>query len=300
MAALLRTGLPLRAALVEWHQHAPPPLREPLVRIAGSIELGASTERALAVLDDIYGVAAAGTLRAALITCSEIGGDTARMLDRIARTIQDRAALARSGRAAGSGALLSGRLVAGLPLAFVPFMPLAEVPVLDGPGLLLLLAGVALAAGGLKWVSALVPRPPEDDGAAEVADVTAAVLEGGAGLPAALGIAARGAPADVAAPMHRASRLVALGLDWTDALHRLDDTGLQQLAHALHMSHKYGLPASGILEEFSARRRAERAQSFEAALRRAPVLMVIPLVVCVLPAYVLLGLGPFLRAITLT
>lgn len=295
----MRTGLSVRAALLEWHEHAPPALREPLLGMAHRITLGASPERALASLDPTLG-ASAGTLRAALRICSQVGGDVPRMLDGIARTIQVRAARAGAGRAAGSGALLSGRLVAGLPLAFVPLMPLAKVPVLDGPGIVLLVAGVALAAGGLKWVNALMPAPPDDDGAAEVADVTAAVLDGGASLQAALEIAVRQAPEPVAVSMHRAARLVALGLNWTDALDRLDDRGLNELAAALRMSRKYGLPACTILAEFSAGRRAELERSFEAAIKRAPVLMVIPLVTCVLPAYLLLGLGPFLRTITLT
>ncbi|MBA3350316.1 MAG: type II secretion system F family protein, partial [Actinobacteria bacterium] len=101
-------------------------------------------------------------------------------------------------------------------------------------------------------------------------------------------------------PMQRAARLVVLGLTWPDALARLDDPGLLELAVTFSTSHRYGLSASGALEAFSARRREEEARSFEAKTRRAPVLMVIPLVTCVLPSYLLLGLGPFLRTITLT
>jgi len=36
-------------------------------------------------------------------------------------------------------------------------------------------------------------------------------------------------------------------------------------------------------------------RSFEARLRRAPVMLVIPLVVTILPGFALLTLGPFLR-----
>ena len=299
LGALLRAGLPIRGALSDWHDHAPPQLQGPLLAVARRIRLGASTDDALAPLDPLFG-AAAGTLRVALRVCSEAGGDAPRVLDRIAGAIQERAALAAAGRAAGSGALLSGRLVAGLPLAFVPLMPLARVPVFDRPGLVLILVGVALAVTGLRWVTSLMPLPPADDGAAVVADVTAALLDGGAGLPAALEIAARQPPDAVAAPMRRAARLVGLGLPWTHALERLDDRGLNQLAAALRASQKYGLPASAVLDGFSRRRRAELERSFEAAMRRAPVLMVIPLVLCVLPAYLFLGLGPFLRTLTLT
>ncbi len=299
LAALLRSGLPVRAALLNWHVHAPPDLRIPLLVMARRIRLGATNDGAIKSLQPFFGPDAEA-LRAALAICSEAGGDAPRMLERIARNIQSRAALAAAGRAAGSGALLSGRLVAGLPLAFVPLMPLAKVPVFDGPGLLLLTLGVALAFGGLMWVSALMPLPPPDDGAAAVADVAAAVLQGGTSLRTALRIASRQAPETVVVPMQRAARLVSLGLTWPDALGRLEDEGLIELAALLRMSQKFGLPVSEALEAFSARRREEQVRTFEAVARRAPVLMVIPLVICVLPSYLLLGLGPFLRTLTLT
>ncbi len=298
LAALLRSGLPVRAALLNWHEHAPPGLRDPLLGMARRISLGDTNDGAIRSLQPFFGPDAA-LLRAALVTCSEAGGDAPHMLERIAGNIQSRAALAEAGRAAGSGALLSGRLVAGLPLAFVPLMPLAKVPVFDAPGLLLLTLGVALALAGLTWVSALMPLPPPDDGAAAVADAAAAVLEGGASLQAALRLASRQAPETAVVSMQRAARLVALGLTWPDALARLDDAGLTELAAAVRLSHKFGLPASGALEAFSTRRREEQIRRFEAATRRAPVLMVIPLVTCVLPSYLVLGLGPFLRTFTL-
>ncbi len=298
LAALLRGGLPVRAALMNWHEHAPSELREPLLRMAHRIRLGATNATALTCLEPCFG-SDAETLRAALDTCSEVGGNTPRMLERIALIIQSRAALAEAGRAAGSGALLSGRMVAGLPLAFVPLMPLARVAIFDAPGLALLTLGVVLAFGGLRWISALVPLPPREDGAAAIADVVAAVVEGGLSLQAALGIAVRQAPGTVAVSMQRAARLVALGLTWPEALDRLDDGGLEELGAALRMSQTFGLPVSEALEAFSVRRREEQARRFEAAMKRAPVLMVIPLVTCVLPSYVLLGLGPFLRTLTL-
>ncbi|MBA2273590.1 MAG: type II secretion system F family protein [Actinobacteria bacterium] len=299
LAALLRSGLPLRSALLNWHEHAPPDLRDPLMGMARRIRLGAANDAALGPLQPFFG-RDTEALSAVLVVVSESGGDAPSMLEGIASSIQNRAALAEAGRAAGSGALLSGRLVAGLPLAFVPLMPLAKVAVFDGPGLVLLGLGVALAFGGLRWVSALMPLPPPDDGAAAVADVAAAVLVGGTSLQAALRIAGRQAPESVAAPMQRATRLVALGLPWPEALGRLDDAGLRELAAILRMCQKFGLPVSVALRAFATRRREEQARRFEAATRRAPVLMVIPLVTCVLPSYLLLGLGPFLRTLTLT
>ena len=299
LAALLRCGLPVRAALMNWHEHAPSDLREPLLSMAQRLRLGATNGAALSCLQPPFG-SDVEALRAALDACSEAGGNTPRMLERIATIIESRAALAEAGRAAGSGALLSGRLVAGLPLAFVPLMRLARVPLFDGTGLALLTLGLVLAFCGLRWVSALVPLPSSEDGAAEVADVAAAVIEGGLTLQAALGIAVRQAPDTVAVPLRRGARLVALGLTWPEAFDRLDDDGLEELGAALRLSQRFGFPVLEALEACSTRRREEQARRFEVAMKRAPVLMVIPLVTCVLPSYLLLGLGPFLRTLPLT
>jgi uncharacterized protein len=92
--------------------------------------------------------------------------------------------------------------------------------------------------------------------------------------------------------LRRSARLVRLGATWTQALERSVDASLQQLGRTLLQAEDKGLPVAASLDAFAAATRREKARLFDAAIRRAPVLMVVPLVVCVLPAFVLLGLGP--------
>jgi hypothetical protein len=126
--------------------------------------------------------------------------------------------------------------------------------------------------------------------------VTAAVLRGGVGLGCAL--AAVAGHRDDAA-LSRAARRAQLGCPWPEALRRSCDAGYTALAQVIERTDRHGLPAADALEAFAVLRRAERAQEFEKSIRRAPVLMVVPLVLCVLPAFVLLALGPFLRGLSL-
>ena len=94
-----------------------------------------------------------------------------------------------------------------------------------------------------------------------------------------------------------ARRLVRLGLTWGEALQRSCDESLARLGRILAQSEGKGLPMTATLGAFADARRKEVAGRLDAAIKRAPVLMIIPLVTCVLPAFVLLGLGPFIRGL---
>lgn len=299
LASLLRIGMSPHAALLEWHREVPASVAPALGAVARRLRLAADVPASLppaAVLlgDDhaaFVGILAAGR---------DAGGDVASMLDGLARVIEDRVAATGAARAAGGGAQLSARLVAALPLAFLPLMPAARAPLTDPTGVVMVLTGLAFCGGGIAWIERLFPRPPSDDAAAAVASLAAAVLRGGCGLHVALEVASRWAPAGTNADIERARRMVVLGRSWRDALGCLTDDGLRGLGATLSAAHTFGLPVAGALDDFAARRRAASAREFDRAMRRAPVLMVVPLTVCVLPSFVLLGLGPFLRGVSLS
>jgi tight adherence protein B len=269
------------------------------LRLARRLVLGDRITSAIADLQPALqqdALAVAGVFAVGVRT----GGDVAAMLDRVANAIDARRVRSDNAHAAGAGARLSGRLVAGLPLVFVPLAPLSRAPLFDGPGIVLSLAGAGLAVAGMAWITRLVPRPDtSDDGAAQVAEWTACVIRGGASLPGALEAISEHPPPPVASSLARARRLVRLGLCWTDALGRCGEEGLADLGAAMSDSEGLGLPVAGSLGDFAARRRAARAREFEIATKRAPVLMMVPLALCVLPSFVLLGLGPFLRGLSL-
>lgn len=286
-----------RRALASWHEHAPTDLRPSLQRLARRLELGDRAENVVGELEADMGPAAA-SLASILSVHAELGGDSARMLEGLADSLEQSATEAALGRAASAGALLSGRMVAGLPLIFLPLTPLTRAPLLDLPGIVMLLLGAGLAVTGMRWIGTLIPVPPaEDDPVAAVADGAAAVVRGGVGLDRALEAIANHSTNPLLA---RAHRIVCLGCSWSDALRRADDEGLVALAYVIDRTEVLGLPVAGALEGLARHRRVQRSRDFERAVRRAPVLMVVPLTLCVLPSFGLLALGPFLRGLSLS
>jgi tight adherence protein C len=59
-------------------------------------------------------------------------------------------------------------------------------------------------------------------------------------------------------------------------------------------SERYGAPLADALVTLAADARADRRRRAEEAARRVPVQLLFPLVLCVLPAFVLLTLAPLL------
>ena len=296
LAALLRAGLGAHGALCEWRNDAPLVFRSELTRLARRLTLGRRPPECLADLHAVLG-GDAHAVAAIFASHTELGGDAARVLDRLAGAIDRRAAAVRAARAAAAGALLSGRIVAGLPLLLLLLAPLSKAPLLDALGIAMMVVGTALAAAGMWWIGRLVPRPPSaEDPAALISDSVAAALRAGASLEAALESASLGPSADPAASLRRARRAVILGASWPDAL-RSGDRILAGMAVAVGRAYRLGTPVAEALELHADRCREVAIQRFEAALRRAPVLMVLPLSFCVLPAYAVLGLGPHLRTL---
>ena len=297
LAALLRAGVSPRCALCRWHDVAPARLRPVLELLAGRVHLGAELPAAMACLDEAFGHDAEA-MGCAFAIAGETGGNLAVVVDRLASATEDRAAAAAAGNAAGAGARLSGRIVAGLPLLLIPFAPASHAPLLDPLGVAMVCAGGVLAVAGLSWVGRLVPVPPDaDPDGVPVVDVLAAALDGGASIHAALEAVARHAPSSLRVELTEARRLVQMGLSWPEALKRTRSDPLVAISAELERAVALGTPVSTGLRRWSAAQRADCRRRFDAALRRAPVLMVVPLSLCVLPAYALLGLGPYLRAL---
>ncbi len=282
-------------ALLTWHEQAPPGLARALTAFAARLRQGEPTTTALASLD-VLG-SDAGTVALLFDLAERSGAALAPMLERLAAAIDERDRVLRAGVAAAAGARLSGRMIACLPLLFVPFTPAATRPAADPPGLMIVLVGVMLTLGGLRWINHLVPAPHSDDAAAVVAEGVAGILEVGVYPDVALTAVTESAPSAAREELRRAARRHALGASWTEALAMSEDEGLRELGDVLARSLWGGLPAVSALETFARHRRALAGQAFEARLRRAPVAMVLPLTLCILPAYGLLALAPFVRSV---
>jgi tight adherence protein B len=288
----------VRTALLYWHEHVEGACAADLKALRNRIELGQETRNAIAGLGGpLEGDRAA--LATAVAIHSRIGGDAARVVESLAGAAERRLQAAANADAHGAGARLSARLIAGLPLAFVPLAPMAKAPLADPPGLFLLALGVGLAVVGLAWVSALFPKPdPHDDPAVAIAETIAAGVEGGGDVATVLAEVCSYPPPGLGGTGLRIARLLKLGASWREALTRSGDGGIESLAETLSTAGSMGLPLTSALRNFAAVRREERERRFEAAIRRAPVRMAVPLAVCVLPSFVVLGVGPFLRGLS--
>ncbi len=299
LAALLRAGLTLGEGLDEWGDRAPESLKAPLERLRRRLRLGASAEEALSVL--VPEMDEEGPAVAALLTVHvRLGGDAAALLEEAAGAAEDRLAARESAIAMASGARLSGRMVASLPFALLLLSPASKAPLFDAAGLALLAAGIGLGVVGLLWMGRLVPRPEAlADPCSALASLVAAVCEAGASPSAALEVMAGCVGVPLGEELGRARRLAALGASWPEALRRADGDGdgLGELAAVIERATSSGSPVAAPLRSLAASRRRRGARDFEARLRRAPVLMVVPLTLCVLPSFAVLGLGPFLRGV---
>lgn len=300
LAGLVRAGMPLRVALLSWCDEAPSELRPALVRLARRIRLGTPISTGVRVLEPQFGEDAAA-LAVVVALHARLGGRVDHMLQAVAAAIDRRREALASARATSAGAKLSARLIAGLPLAFVPLAPSASGPRLDEAGVLLLAMGALLAIGGMTWIARLLPRPDLcDDGPAVIADLLASLLKGGATLEVVLDAVAESAPHGLAPQMKRAQRRVRLGESWPAALRRSEEEGLRALGSRIREAQRLGVPISSSLEGFATTRRLAVATQFEVKSRRAAVLMMIPLALCVLPSFVLLAVAPFLRGLAST
>ena len=127
------------------------------------------------------------------------------------------------------------------------------------------------------------------------------ILAAQAGLTVALAIDAVGESLDgvVAAGLREVTRRRASGESTAQALawllEQLGDE-VRPLVTVLSHAERYGSPLVGPLERLAVEARDARRRRAEAAARRAPVLLVFPLVLCCLPAFALLTVVPLLLA----
>ncbi|MDQ3646812.1 MAG: type II secretion system F family protein [Actinomycetota bacterium] len=294
LAGCIRSGETLGEALASWHRNVPPPGSIPLRKLANEIVLGRRPLEALAAARPVLG-ADLDAVAVAVSIHMRTGADLALMVDRIAQRLDEKQERWGAARASSAAAGLSSKVVAALPLFFIPLMP--GRPAATAPGATIAtLLGILLAAAGLVWVRRLTPAPPgTDPPAAVVADVVAIGLRAGAGASLILEALAGAPGADPS--LRRAERSARLGQPWPRALAAVDPdgrAGFRDLGVVLQRSEALGLPASTALDRFSATLRTRDALEFDRKVKRAPVLMVVPLALCILPGAGLVALGPFI------
>jgi tight adherence protein C len=169
-------------------------------------------------------------------------------------------------------------------------------------GRVCLVAGLALDGIGLAWMRHLLaPRPPRGLAAElpEVIDLFVLALGAGLTVHAAVRAVAAHGHGSVGAALRRAVVRVDAGLRLTDELTALESrlgADVGPLVHALVAALHDGAPVVPALHRLADDHRRHRQAAALEAARRVPVLLLFPLVICVLPAFVLLTVAPLVSA----
>jgi Flp pilus assembly protein TadB len=130
------------------------------------------------------------------------------------------------------------------------------------------------------------------------ADLLAATLRAGAPVDRAAAAVAEALGGPLGTRLERVARTLRLGAEPAEAWAHLDGVdGAERLVTAAIRSSGSGGALSGALERLAADLRTDRAVAAEAAAQRAGVLIVLPLGLCFLPAFLLAGLVPVLIAV---
>lgn len=142
------------------------------------------------------------------------------------------------------------------------------------------------------------PRPPKPQPTDEamVVDLVAALLNSGSAIPAALeALGASLPPGKEADEAVRAGRILLLGGEWNEAWSGAER--LTRLASALEPAWTEGAPPVSLLRRAAAAIRARRMKDAQEAAARLGVRLVMPLGLCFLPAFFLIGIVPIILAL---
>lgn len=165
-------------------------------------------------------------------------------------------------------------------------------------------AGIAVALGADRALRRLEPpavrrrRERESADLPLAADLLAAALRGGTPVDRAVEAVADALGGPLAERLTRVGRTLRLGGDPPEAwAHLAPVEGAQRLIAAAVRSSASGAALAGGLTRLADDLRADRVVAAEAAARRAGVLIVLPLGLCFLPAFILAGLVPVVVAV---
>ncbi|HEX2089161.1 MAG TPA: type II secretion system F family protein [Actinomycetota bacterium] len=134
------------------------------------------------------------------------------------------------------------------------------------------------------------------DQVSDLADVLLVMTEAGVSPAVAFRRAAEILPDPLGAELDGVIRRLDLGIPWrsamTEVAERSGVRSLQRLVRAIARSQRLGTSLASVLRRIADDLRAERRAEAELAARQAPVKMLFPLVFMILPAFLLLTVGP--------
>jgi Flp pilus assembly protein TadB len=297
VAAALASGLSLPVAFAEVAPTLPSGLAVPTRRVAAALALGAPVGEALRAFAGTVPDEDVAPLAVVLSAFARSGGRVGRSLARVAALMRGRLAL-EDERAAltAQGRVSAIVLVALAPLGAL-FFALATpdyAAIFLGQGIGLLGIAIALEVAGALWLWRIVraTEPPPD--LATFLDAVVVGLEAGLTFERALAALVERAPSF--GRLSDARRLLAdlvLGRSLPEALRGFGRGGDDARVAALVVAAtRFGAPLAELLViQADALRTTERRRA-EAEARRLPVLMLFPLSLTILPALLLVFLGP--------
>lgn len=212
---------------------------------------------------------------AALAVAVDAGAPVAAVLSRLAEALRERAAVLRSVDVALAGPKATARLVTALPLVGIGFgiaVGLDPIGALLGSpiGIVALVMGLGLGVAAWLWSRRIVAAAGRGSPTAGLAlELVGVALSGGVGIERARAL------------VERAMR--ERGLASVDGA-ALDET--------LALAEAAGVPARALLAAEAQAARLRERLAGETRAARAAVHLVIPLGVCVLPAFGLLAVVP--------
>lgn len=137
------------------------------------------------------------------------------------------------------------------------------------------------------------PQAPHPLHIAADIELFAACVESGLGLHTATSVVAEAAASDTASVWRKVSQLEAAGIAEREAFREMRaHDGFAELATIIESARQSGARIAPRCRELAVSVRADATDHARAAAERAGVLIALPLAVCFLPAFIVLGLAP--------
>lgn len=297
LAAALASGLSLQLAFAEISPTLPAPLTRAARRVAASLAMGTSVADALGPLAEVVPRDDVAPLTLVLGAFARSGGPVSRSLERLAALLrgrlaleEERLALTAQGRASAL-VLVALAPLGGLFLSLA--MPeYASTLFVDGRALLVI--ALLCEAAGATWLWRIVRRTAPGPDLATFLDAVVVGLEAGLTFERSLaGLVERGAEIARADDVRRMLADLRLGRGLDRALREFAHSPAEaRVAALVAVSNRVGAPLAQLLVlQADALRESDRRMA-ETSARRLPVLMLFPLAFCILPALLVVFLGP--------
>lgn len=249
--------------------------------------------------------ASAASVAAACRLTHQIGAPLAEILESVLDTIDETEAAQRSRAVARAGPELTARLLTALPLVGVLAATGFGIDVLElwmsgGPATFAAVIGVALWVAGHTWSNRLIRQASasayQTVDPAVMLDLLVASLRAGASIPRSLQALGKACKEPA---FERCATLLCVGAPF-EALEKQCETSQQlDLIAALKPAWTFGASPTPLLRLSGTRIRASRSTKAQEEAERLAIRLVIPLGICLLPAFVAIGVVPIISTITL-